>query len=60
MTIRTPDERLIWYAAASSRSGTRSGPGVLEGWRGYLVRDDYAGWHQFDAGLAGVGNAELT
>jgi hypothetical protein len=25
--------------------------GVLEGWHCYLVRDDYAGWHQFDAQL---------
>lgn len=28
--------------------------GVLHDWHGYLVRDDYAGWHQFDAHLAGV------
>jgi transposase len=27
---------------------------VLEGYTGYLVRDDYAGWHQFDPQLAGV------
>jgi transposase len=27
---------------------------VLAGWHGYLVRDDYAAWHQFDARLAGV------
>ena len=28
--------------------------GVLDRYTGYLVRDDYAGWHQFDAHLAGV------
>ncbi len=28
---------------------------MLGGWHGFLVRDDYAGWHQFDAELAGVG-----
>jgi Transposase IS66 family len=27
---------------------------VLSGWHGYLVRDDYAGRHQFDPHLAGV------
>ena len=55
VTIRTPDARLIWYAALGSRSGPAiAGLGVLEGWRGYLVRDDYAAWHQFDAQLAGV------
>ena len=55
VTIRTPDARLIWYAAMGSRSSAAiAGLGVLEGWHGYLVRDDYAGWHQFDAQLAGV------
>ncbi len=55
VTLRTPDARLIWYAAMGSRSGPAiAGLGVLEGWHGYLVRDDYAAWHQFDAQLAGV------
>jgi len=55
VTLRTPDARLIWYAATGSRSGPAiAGLGVLEGWHGYLVRDDYAAWHQFDAHLAGV------
>jgi transposase len=55
VTIRTPDPRLIWYAALGSRSSAAiAGLGVLDGWHGYLVRDDYAGWHQFDARLAGV------
>ncbi len=55
VTIRTPDARLIWYAAMRSRSGASiAGLGVLDGWHGYLVRDDYAAWNQFDAQLAGV------
>ena len=55
VTLRTPDARLIWYAAMGSRSGPAiAGLGVLDGWHGYLVRDDYAAWHQFDAQLAGV------
>jgi hypothetical protein len=55
VTVRTPDARLIWYAAMTSRSKTSIADlGVLEGWHGYLVRDDYAGWHQFDPHLAGV------
>jgi transposase len=55
VTVRTPDERLIWYAALGSRSGAAlRSLGVLEGYGGYLVRDDYAGWAQFDAQLAGV------
>ena len=56
VTVRTPDARLVWYAPIGSRSKTDLvGLGVLEGYAGYLVRDDYAGWHQFDAQLAGVG-----
>lgn len=55
VTLRTPDARLIWYAAMGSRSGPAiAGLGVLDGWHGFLVRDDYAAWHQFDAQLAGV------
>jgi len=55
ITIRTPDERLIWYAATASRSSEAiKGLGALDGYHGYLVRDDYAGWAQFDAQLAGV------
>jgi hypothetical protein len=56
ITIRTPDDRLILYSAAASRSSEAiKGVGVLEDWHGYLVRDDYKGWHQFDEHLAGVG-----
>lgn len=55
VTLRTPDARLIWYAAMTSRSATSIADlGVLDGWHGFLVRDDYAGWHQFDPYLAGV------
>jgi hypothetical protein len=55
ITVRTPDERLIWYAATSSRSAEAiKGLGVMDGYHGILVRDDYAGWARFDAQLAGV------
>lgn len=55
VTVRTPDARLVYYAPIGSRSKTAiAGLGVLEGYAGYLVRDDYAGWYQFDAQLAGV------
>jgi hypothetical protein len=55
ITVRTPDERLIWYAATPSRSSEAiKALGVMDGYHGILVRDDYAGWAQFDAQLAGV------
>jgi transposase len=55
VTLRTPDARLIWYAGMSSRTkDSIADLDVLDGWHGYLVRDDYAGWHQFDPHLAGV------
>jgi transposase len=55
VTVRAPDERLVWYAATPSRSSEAiKDLGVLEGYHGILVRDDYAGWAQFDAQLAGV------
>jgi hypothetical protein len=55
ITVRTSDERLIWYAATFSRSAEAiKGLGVMDGYHGILVRDDYAGWAQFDAQLAGV------
>jgi len=56
ITIRTPDERLVLLEAVSSRSSDAiKAVGVLNGWHGILVRDDYAGWAQFDAQLTGVG-----
>lgn len=55
VTLRTPDARLIWYAAMTSRSKDSIAElGVGEDWHGFLVREDYAGWHQFDPHLAGV------
>ena len=55
VTLRTPDARLVWLTVIGSRSKTAiKDLGVLDGYTGYLVRDDYAGWHQFDAKLAGV------
>jgi transposase len=55
VTVRTPDEQLVWYAATPSRSSEAiKNLGVMNGYRGILVRDDYAGWAQFDAQLAGV------
>jgi transposase len=53
--VRTPDARLVWYASIGSRSKTSiAALGVMEGYTGYLVHDDYAGWYQFDAQLQGV------
>jgi len=55
VTLRTPDARLIWYAGMTSRTkASIADLDVLTDWHGYLVRDDYAGWHQFDPQLAGV------
>ncbi|KDA42373.1 IS66 family transposase [Frankia sp. BMG5.23] len=55
LVVRTPAPGLVWYAAISSRSsGAIDATGVLTGWHGYLTRDDYAGWHQYDPTLAGV------
>jgi transposase len=56
ITVRTPDERLVLLEAVCSRSAEAiKAAGVLDGWCGTLVRDDYAGWAQFDDQLAGVG-----
>lgn len=55
VTVRTPDERLVWYADVTARSSAQiKDLGVFDGWHGVLVRDDYAGYHQFDATLGGV------
>jgi transposase len=46
---------LIWYGAAGNRTKAAiSGFGILDGYRGVLVRDDYGGYLHYDAGLAGV------
>jgi transposase len=60
-TIRTmcaytgggPD--LVWYGAAGDRTkASISGFGILDTYRGVLVRDDYGGYTSYDADLAGV------
>jgi len=46
---------LIWYGAAGGRTKAPvTGFGILDGYRGVLVRDDYGGYLSYDAGLAGV------
>ena len=46
---------LIWYGAAGNRAKLAiTGFGILDGYRGALVRDDYGGYLSYDAGLAGV------
>ncbi|ORT46822.1 hypothetical protein KBI5_23115 [Frankia sp. KB5] len=55
LVLRTPTPGLVWYTAISSRSSEAiDATGVLDGFTGYLTRDDYAGWHQYDPTLAGV------
>lgn len=55
VAVRTPDTRLVWYKEIVARSSRRIAElGVFDNWGGVLVRDDYAGWHQFDAQLGGV------
>ena len=46
---------LIWYGAAGNRTKAAiTGFGLLDGYRGVLVRDDYGGYLSYDAGLVGV------
>lgn len=55
VTVRTPDQRLVWYQAITSRSsGSLKDLGIFDRWYGVLVSDDYACYHQFDDQLAGV------
>jgi transposase len=55
MVLRTPDGRLVWYRAMGSRCKQAiKALGVLDGYRGYLVRDGYTGYQQFETTLAGV------
>jgi transposase len=52
-TVRTGG--LTWYGAADNRGhAALDGFGILPGYRGVLVRDDYVGYHKYDAHLAGV------
>ena len=46
---------LIWYGAAGNRTkASITGFGILDGYRGALVRDDYGGYLSYDARLTGV------
>src|SRR5437773_2183210 len=46
---------LIWYGAAGNRTKLAiTGFGILDGYRGVLVRDDYGGYLSYDTTLAGV------
>lgn len=55
VVVRTPDPRLTWYGVIDARSSAElAALAPLAGFTGVLVRDDYAGWHQFDDVLAGV------
>src|SRR5262249_21103136 len=52
-TVRT--ENLVWYGAADNRGHAAiDGFGILSGFAGVLVRDDYGGYHKYDPDLAGV------
>ncbi|MET7458698.1 IS66 family transposase, partial [Streptomyces sp. NPDC005574] len=52
-TVRTGG--LTWYGAADNRGhAALDGFGILPGYRGVLVRDDYVGYRKYDAHLAGV------
>lgn len=55
VVVRTPDERLAWYGVINARSSPAlSALPPLKGFTGVFVRDDYAGWHQYDCVLSGV------
>jgi transposase len=46
---------LIWYGAAGNRTkASITGFGILDGFAGVLVRDDYGGYLSYDTTLAGV------
>jgi hypothetical protein len=46
---------LIWYGAAGNRTkASITGFGILDGYHGVLVRDDYGGYLSYDGELAGV------
>ena len=46
---------LIWYGAAGNRTKAAiTGFGILDRYRGVLVRDDYGGYLSYDTTLAGV------
>ena len=46
---------LVWYGAAGDRTKTSINAfGIVNAFRGVLVRDDYGGYTSYDADLAGV------
>jgi hypothetical protein len=46
---------LTWYGAADNRGhAALDGFGILPGYSGVLIRDDYVGYHKYDTHLAGV------
>ena len=46
---------LIWFGAAGNRTkASITAFGILDGYRGVLVRDDFRGYVGYDADLAGV------
>ncbi len=50
-----PSRDLVWYGAAGDRTkASISSFGILDTYRGVLVRDDYGAYLSYDAGLAGV------
>ncbi|MFC4117046.1 IS66 family transposase [Nonomuraea zeae] len=52
-TVRA--DRLVWFGAADNRGhAALDGFGILPGYRGILVRDDYTAYAKYDKHLAGV------
>ena len=50
-----PAADLVWYGAAGDRTkDSISGFGILDDYRGVLVRDDYGGYTSYDDDLTGV------
>ena len=55
VTCRAAGRDLVWYGAAGTRQKVAiSGFGILDGYRGVLVRDDFGGYLSYDQQLAGV------
>jgi transposase len=53
--VRTPEQRLVWYRSLPARTKKAlRNLRLFHDYTGYLVRDDYTAWHQFDTQLAGV------
>src|SRR5664280_2383444 len=55
LVVNSIDRRLVWYTPMTSRSGKSiKDAGILDGYTGFLVRDGYTGYQQFEDTLAGV------